>query len=130
MYDRTRERVATTTNQHPLEVGLGFLALGLIAGLAIPTPRAVSRRLAPAAGRLREAGAELVEKGKRVAKAATEAVKVEAKTQGLTVERVRDEAKTVAQRAGEAAKEAAKQEGFNVGGTQPPTDPTSARPSM
>jgi ElaB/YqjD/DUF883 family membrane-anchored ribosome-binding protein len=130
VYDRTRERVSATTNQHPLEVGLGFLALGLIAGLAMPTPRAVSRRLAPAAGRLREAGTELVEKGKRVAKAATEAAKVEAKTQGLTVERVREEAKTVAQRAGEAAKEAAKQEGLNVGGTQQPTDPTSARPSM
>ncbi|HTO03840.1 MAG TPA: hypothetical protein VL069_09075 [Opitutus sp.] len=129
VYDRTRERVASTTDQHPLEVGLGFLALGLIAGLAMPTPRAISRRLAPAADRLREAGSELVDKGKRVAKAATEAAKVEAKTQGLTVERVRDEAKSVARRAGEAAKETAKQEGFNVGNTQP-TDPTAARPPM
>ena len=129
VYDRTRERVASTTNQHPLEVGLGFLALGVIAGLAMPTPRAVSRRLAPAAGRLREASTELVEKGKRVAKAATEAARVESKTQGLTVERVRDEAKAVAQRAGEAAKQTAKEEGFKVGNTEP-TDPTSARPSM
>ena len=104
VYDRTRERVVTTADQHPLEVGIGFLALGVLAGLAIPTPQAVSRRLAPAGDRLRRASSDLVEKGKRVAQAATEAAKVEAKTQGLTVERVRDEAQAVAKSATEAAR--------------------------
>lgn len=129
LYGRTRERVATTADQHPLEVGLGFLALGLIAGMAMPTPQAVSRRLAPVGGRVRQAGSELMEKGKRVAKAATQAAKVEAKTQGLTVERVRDEAKAVAKSAAEAASETAKQEGLQAGGTSP-ADPTAARPSV
>jgi ElaB/YqjD/DUF883 family membrane-anchored ribosome-binding protein len=129
VYDRTRERVVSTADQHPLEVGIGFLALGVLAGLAIPTPPVVSRRLVPAADRLRQASSDLVEKGKRVAQAATQAAKVEAKTQGLTVERVRDEAKAVAKSAKDAATETAKQEGLNVGGT-PPTGPSSARPSV
>jgi ElaB/YqjD/DUF883 family membrane-anchored ribosome-binding protein len=129
MYDRTRERVVTTADQHPLEIGLGFLALGLIAGLAMPTPQAVSRRLAPAGDRLRRASSDLMQKGKRVAQAAGEAAKVEAKTQGLTLERVRDEARAVAKSAADAATETAKKEGLNLGGT-PTQDPSSARQSV
>ena len=129
VYDRTRERVASTADQHPLEVGIGFLALGVLAGLAMPTPQVVSRRLAPAADRLRQASSDLVEKGKRVAQAATQAAKVEAKTQGLTVERVRDEARAVVKSAKDAATESAKQQGLNVGGSAS-TDPSSAQPSV
>jgi len=129
VYDRTRERVVTTADQHPLEVGIGFLALGVLAGLAMPTPQAVSRRLAPAGDRLRRAVSDLVEKGKRVAQAATEAAKVEAKTQGLTVERVRDEARAVAKSATDAAAESAKKEGLDFGATSK-SDPSSAQPSM
>lgn len=129
MYGRARERVVSTADQHPLEVGIGFLALGVILGMAIPTPQAVSRRLAPMGDKLRQAGTDLVEKGKRVATAATQAAKVEAKTQGLTVERVRDEAKAVFKSAAEAAKQTAKHEGMNVAGT-PPTNPSSALPSV
>ena len=40
-YTHTRERVATSADEHPLEIGLITLAAGLIAGLALPTPRAV-----------------------------------------------------------------------------------------
>jgi ElaB/YqjD/DUF883 family membrane-anchored ribosome-binding protein len=129
LYGRTRERVVTTADQHPLEVGIGFLALGVIAGMAIPTPQVVSRRLSPVAGRLREASSELIQKGKRVAQAATEAAKVEAKTQGLTLERVRDQAGSVAQKAGEAAKETAQQEGLSTGGVTG-SDPSTQRPSV
>ncbi|MEO6002936.1 MAG: hypothetical protein ABIZ04_13230 [Opitutus sp.] len=129
LYSRTRDQVANTANQHPLELGIGFLALGVIAGMAIPTPEAVTRRLNPAAGKLRQAGTDLVEKGKRIAQAATEAARAEAKTQGLTLDRVRDQASAVAQRAGEAAKDSARQEGITTGG-QSASDPTSARPSV
>jgi len=128
-YEKTRERVVTTTNQHPLEIGLGFLALGVIAGMAIPTPPVVIRRLQPAAGKLREASSELVEKGKRVAQAATRAAKAEAKTQGLTVERVREKAGAVEQRAGEAATETARQEGMTAGAAPNP-GPSTAQPSI
>ena len=129
MYGRTRERVVTTADHHPLEVGIGFLALGVIVGMAMPTPQAVTRRLAPMGDKLRQAGTDLVEKGKRVATAATQAAKVEAKTQGLTVERVRDEAKAVVKSATDAAKETAKREGMNVGGS-PSTNPSSAQPPV
>ena len=109
LYGRARERVVTTADQHPLEMGIGFLALGVIAGMAIPTPKVISQRLAPVANRLREASSDLVEKGKRIVQAATEAGKVEAKSQGLTLDRVREQAQSVAKRAGEAATETAKQ---------------------
>lgn len=131
IYGKTRDRVVTTADQHPLEVGIGLLALGVIAGLAIPTPPAVTRRLAPAGNKLREASSDLVEKGKRVARAAGEAAKVEAKTQGLTLERVRDQARAVGQKAGEAAAETARQEGLPAGGSatgnqQPATPPAGS----
>ena len=129
LYGRTRERVVSTADQHPLEVGIGFLALGVIAGMAIPTPEAVTRRLAPTAQRLREAGSDLVNKGKRVVDAAAEAGKVEAKTQGLTLDGVRDKATAVAERAGDAAKETAKHEGIALGGVSA-ENPSSARPAM
>jgi hypothetical protein len=87
-YDRTRQRVATTAEQHPLEVGLACLATGLIAGLALPTPGPIQRRIGPAAERLRErtkeAGREMMAKGRHVAQAAVGAAKEEAKAQGLT----------------------------------------------
>jgi len=129
LYGHTRDRVVTTADQHPLELGLGFLALGVIAGMAMPTPEAVGRRLNPAADKLRRASSDLMEKGKRVAHAATEAAKAEAKTQGLTLDRVRDKAGAVAQKAGQAATSAAQQEGLSSGGN-PDAGPSSARPSV
>ncbi|MGH7956548.1 MAG: DUF3618 domain-containing protein, partial [Opitutaceae bacterium] len=69
VYARSRERVVTTAEHHPLEVGLVALAAGLVVGLSMRTPSAVNRRLGPAADRLRErtreAGAEMIEKGRR-----------------------------------------------------------------
>jgi hypothetical protein len=117
LYGKTRERVVTTADQHPLEVGIGLLALGVIAGMAIPTPEAVTRRLSPAGDKLREASSGLLEKGRRVARAAGEAAKVEAKTQGLTLERVREQARAVGEKAEEAAANTARQEGLPVSGT-------------
>jgi ElaB/YqjD/DUF883 family membrane-anchored ribosome-binding protein len=87
-YAKTRERVATTADEHPLELGLVCLAAGVIAGLSLPTPNAVNRVAGPTADRLRqrakETGEEMMEKTKRVARAATTAVKEEARNQGLT----------------------------------------------
>lgn len=147
VYDRTRERVVSTADQHPLEVGLGCLAIGLIVGLALPTPRVVNRQLGPTVDRLRdrtrETGSQLIEKGKRVVQAAASAAKVEAKTQGLTVARVREEATAVANRAREAATETARQEGLTSAGSGSgqgssspaqsgagATDPSGARPAV
>ena len=133
-YSRTRERVTTTADQHPLEVGLVALAAGLIAGLAMPTPNAVNRKIGPAADRLRDrtrqAGTEMLEKGKRVAEAAATAVKEEAQAQGLTPEALRDKATAVADRAREAGKQTAEQEGLTPGSETNPSCPPGSNPSV
>jgi ElaB/YqjD/DUF883 family membrane-anchored ribosome-binding protein len=138
-YSRTRDRVVTTTEQHPIEVGLVALAAGVIAGLALPTPNVVNRTVGPTADRLRnrtrEMGNELMEKGKRVARAATTAIKPEAEAQGLTPDRLGEKAAATADRAIEAGKETAKREGLapvaqsTPTGTQP-NDPSVARPAV
>jgi hypothetical protein len=135
-YEQTKDRVVETADEHPLEVGLIALAAGLIAGLALPTPNAVNRTVGPAADRLRErtrqAGADVVRKGKRVAEAAVTAVKDEAKAQGLTPERLREKAGAVAERAQEAGSEAAEREGL-TSGSEPSGkagDPSVARPAV
>lgn len=147
-YSRTRQRVAQTSEQHPLELGLVCLAAGFIAGLALPTSRAVNRTLGPAADRLRdrarERGREMLEKGRHVAGAAVSAVKEEAESQGLTPDRLRESVASVADRAKNAGKETARQEGLAPGegerqtGTSPEgnqsgsqmNDPTVARPAV
>jgi hypothetical protein len=146
VYARSRERVVTTAETHPLEVGLVALAAGLMAGLAMRTPSAVNRKLGPAADRLRdrtrEAGAEMLEKGRRVAQAAVTAVKDEAQAQGLTPEQLREKAAAVADRAREAGEQTAQREGLTKGGEgaqgdpsktpayQPGSDPSVARPAI
>lgn len=147
MYSATRQRVASTADQHPLELGLACLAAGVIAGLAMPTPNAVNRKVGPTADRLRqrarESGQEFVEKGKRVASAAVSAAKDEAQSQGLTPDRLREKASNVAERAKEAGRETARQEGLargnTSGGSSVPegnqsgsqmNDPTVARPAV
>jgi hypothetical protein len=89
-YQRGRERVVSTAHERPIELGLACLALGVIAGLAVRTPARLDRAIGPTVDRLRdrtrEAGSELLQKGQRVAHAAAEAAKDEAKSQGLTPE--------------------------------------------
>jgi ElaB/YqjD/DUF883 family membrane-anchored ribosome-binding protein len=86
-YSRGRERVATTTREHPLEVGLVCLALGVAVGLALPTPEKARQLAGPTVDRLRErtrkAGSELLDKGQRIAEAAAAAARDEARAQGL-----------------------------------------------
>lgn len=121
-YTRTRERVVTTADQHPLEVGLVALAAGVLVGLALPTPGPVDRTVGATADRLRDrtkqAATETFEKGKRVAQAAFSAVKDEAQAQGLTPERLREKAGALADRAKEAGQQTAKQEGLPTPGNQ------------
>jgi hypothetical protein len=137
-YVRTRQRVVTTADQHPVEVGLVALAAGVIAGLALPTPNAVNRYAGSTADQLRDrtraSGREMLEKGKRVAQAAVTAAKDEAQSQGLTPERLREQAHSIADRAVSASQQSARQEGLiNQPGSQsgsPTNDPTVARPAV
>lgn len=145
MYGRTRDKVADTADQHPVEVGLGCLALGVIIGLALPTPEPVHRLAGPTVDRLRnrtrEASRDMLKKGKRVVQAATDAAKQEAQSQGLTPERLRQGLSAVGQRAPSDATNAAPQEGMmpsdspagmvgNARAGTDPADPSAARPGL
>lgn len=87
IYDQTRDRVVSTADEYPLAVGLGCLAAGVLIALALPTPDVLNRRVGPTVDRLkdrtREAGAEAIEKGKRIVQAAAGAAQEEARKQGV-----------------------------------------------
>jgi hypothetical protein len=114
-YEVTREKIVTTADQHPLEVGLGCLAVGVAVGLALPTPERVNRLAGPSMERLRQrtrdAGHDVLEKGKRVVNAAGTALKSEAEAQGLSLERLRQKAGAVVDRTKSAATETAREQG-------------------
>jgi ElaB/YqjD/DUF883 family membrane-anchored ribosome-binding protein len=138
-YYRTRDRVAQTADEHPLEIGLGCLAVGLLVGLALPTPAPVHRIAGPAVDRLRnrtrESGRQIMQKGQRVVRAAADAAKQEAEAQGLTLEQLRRRSGAVANRAGHAANDAAQREGLTNGQESPrpgneSADPSAAGPAM
>ncbi|HWL15429.1 MAG TPA: DUF3618 domain-containing protein [Opitutus sp.] len=125
-YSRSRDRVVRTANDYPLGVGIACLAAGVLVGLALPRSKKVDELAGPSVDRLRdrarEAGSELVEKGQRVAHAAAEAAKDEANAQGLTPEKLREEAKAVATSAKDAAASTARAEGL-PGSTAPSSSP-------
>jgi hypothetical protein len=98
--------------KNPLLVGAATLALGFIAGLAVPSTEKEDELWGETRDRLldevKEAGQEALDKGKQVAEAVAEKTKVEAKNQGLTPEGVVEKVKTVAREAATTAKEEAK----------------------
>lgn len=114
--DRGRERVVQTVNDYPVELGLGVLALGIVAGLAIPTPQKVNEVVGPRVDRVRdrarEAGRDLVNKGKNVVQAAAKAAKQEAESQGITPDALREKAGAVVQKTKQAATDTARDQGI------------------
>lgn len=93
-YEKSKQSVSEAVDHHPLQSGLVCLAVGLLAGLLIPTPRRLSQSLEPKARELNErlqgTANDLIERGTHVVESATEAAtkaaKKEAKNQGLTSE--------------------------------------------
>jgi ElaB/YqjD/DUF883 family membrane-anchored ribosome-binding protein len=84
MMQQSKECVSGAVDRHPLESGLVTLALGLIAGLALPAPDRVRSAVAPRARELRERGQDMMERGRHVARTAMDAAKQDAEAQGLT----------------------------------------------
>ncbi len=129
-YQRSRERVASTAHEHPLELGLACLAVGVIAGLALRTPARLDRALGPSVDRLkdrtREAGGELLHKGQRVAQAAAEAAKEEARSQGLAGA----PGETASSRQFDASPDQPPQDSGYGKPAQPVADPLTTRPVM
>ena len=115
---RARVGFWQTMEENPLMVGAATLALGVIAGLAIPSTRKEDELMGETRDRLvdevKEAGQQVMEKGKHVAEAVVDKVKDEAQHQGLTPEtvvgNVAEKVKTVAREAANTAKEEAKRQ--------------------
>ena len=108
--------------ENPLMVGAATLALGVIAGLSIPSTRKEDELMGETRDRLveevKELGQETLEKGRHVAEAVADTVKHEAQNQGLTpqsaVGNVVDKVKTVAQEAVNTAKEEAQRQNLTA----------------
>jgi hypothetical protein len=103
-----------TMEENPLMVGAAVLALGVIAGLAVPSTEKEDELLGEKRDRLleevKQGAKQAVDKGKHVAEAVAEKVKEEVQQQGLTPEAVVEKVKTVARDAVETAKEEAKRQ--------------------
>ncbi len=103
-----------TMEENPLMVGAAVLALGVIAGLAVPSTDKEDELMGETRDRLfddvKEAGQQALDKGKHVAEAMVDKVKEEAQNQGLTAESVVDKVKTVAKEATNTVKEEAKRQ--------------------
>lgn len=104
--------------ENPLMVGAATLALGVIAGLSLPSTRKEDELMGETRDRIfdevKEAGQEVLEKGRHVAEAVADKVKTEAQGQGLTpdsvVSNVAEKVRTVAKEAVNTAKEEAKKQ--------------------
>ena len=103
-----------TMEENPLMVGAAVLALGVIAGLAVPSTDKEDELMGETRDRLlddvKEAGQQALDKGKHVAEAVADKVKEEARNQGLTAEGVVDKVKNVAREATNTVKEEAKRQ--------------------
>lgn len=103
---------------NPLAIGAATLALGVIAGLSIPSTRKEDELMGETRDRVldevKERGQEVLEKGKQVANVAVDTVKQAAQDQGLTPDSVvgsmADKVRTVGREAKNAVKEEVKKQ--------------------
>jgi ElaB/YqjD/DUF883 family membrane-anchored ribosome-binding protein len=117
-YARTQAQLKQTADTHPLATGAACLGLGLLAGFLLPKTACENEWFGDISDtvrdRMKETGQDLVERGKHVAEAATDAVRSEAEHQGLTPERLQESVKAVAREAKASAQHAAEEEGFTA----------------
>jgi hypothetical protein len=87
---QTTRRAAGVAKENPLGLAIGAVAIGFLAGLAMPSTRVEDEKLGPVAEQVRdkvkETGQEAVERGKQVAQevasTATETAKQQTREQG------------------------------------------------
>lgn len=89
-----------TMEESPLAMGAAALAIGVVAGLMIPSTRKEDEMMGETRDRLmdraREVSEDALEKGKHVATAAVETLKEEAERQDLTPEKLAEKVRNVA----------------------------------
>lgn len=88
-------RAVGIAEENPLGLALGGLAVGVLAGMALPSTRAERERIGPVGDQVREAGQEAVSRGAHVATEAASSA-VQAAT-GAAKDTVRDEGSTQAE---------------------------------
>ncbi len=122
-YHRGARKFEGAVEEYPLAVGIGFVALGALAGLVIPRTRSEDEFLGEQSDHLvdaaKEKGSELLESGKAVGTRVLESVKEGAAEQGLTGDSVGDALSKLAEKGGKVvekardeAKHAAEDEGL------------------
>jgi hypothetical protein len=114
--------------EQPLAIGAAALALGVVAGLLVPSTRKEDELMGETRDRLmdraREVGEEALEKGKQVASVAVDTLKEEAQRQDLTPEALAEKLRNVAKEATNTVKEEGKKQASElketVTGNTPP----------
>jgi hypothetical protein len=120
--------------ERPLAVGVAALALGLLAGVALPATRREDQLLGDARDDLldsaREAGRDALAQGMEVARSAVERVKESVREQELTPEQLVERARHVARDAAETLRDAEREvvQGLGGGGTAAPPPMESPSP--
>ena len=113
-YEQGRETFKQTADERPLAVGLGFLAIGVVAGMLLPSTRKEDELAGPTRDRLvnrsREAAEDVIDRGKHVARTAYETATREAREQGLTPEALKEKTKAVASQVKDATREDTKRQ--------------------
>ncbi len=106
---RVRTGFWETMESNPLLVGAATLALGIVAGLAIPSTDVEDEWMGETRDQLvdqaKELGQEALDKGKGMAGTVADKVKAEAEHQGLTPQALADKVKSVAQEATNTVKD-------------------------
>jgi ElaB/YqjD/DUF883 family membrane-anchored ribosome-binding protein len=100
---QSARRAVGLAQENPLGLAIGAVAVGFLAGLAVPSTRVEDERLGPVADevkeRVRETGQEALERGKQVAREAASS----------TAEAAREHGQDLAQSAKQNAREAGSQ---------------------
>lgn len=116
-YQRGREGFEQALNEYPLASAAAALAAGVLTGLLLPGTRVEDRAMGEEADRLKDqakdAGRDLLDRGKEAASNTANAVAGEAERQGVTPGSLVEKVKHVAQDAADAARESARREGLD-----------------
>jgi len=117
-YHRTEDSLANASDSYPLAVGVGCLTIGLLAGLLLPRTRKEDEMIGETSEQFRDRaklrGKEVLERGRKAAKAAVHAVSEQAKTQGFTPEAIKEKVRHVAEEVRESARESVRHEGLDT----------------
>ena len=109
-YAYTGDRFQEAVEEYPFAVAIGFLGVGLLAGLILPRTPQEDKLMGEKSDRLieqvKEAGKETLDKAKTVAERVTQTSMEEAKRQGITPESAGEKISEIAGKVGAVASQA------------------------